>query len=91
MLDLMFFLTETIDNPRHVGSVLIFHDGIGRSEWEWSGPDPQLITQRRTEIDAITGEVVSQAAALGLPVPTSRLLLDLIHGIEDTYAARHAH
>ena len=24
MLDLMFFLTETVDNPRHVGSVLIF-------------------------------------------------------------------
>ncbi len=24
MLDLMFFLTETQDNPRHVGSVLIF-------------------------------------------------------------------
>jgi WS/DGAT/MGAT family acyltransferase len=24
MLDLMFFLTESIDNPRHVGSVLIF-------------------------------------------------------------------
>jgi WS/DGAT/MGAT family acyltransferase len=24
MLDLMFFLTETVDNPRHVGSVLVF-------------------------------------------------------------------
>jgi WS/DGAT/MGAT family acyltransferase len=24
MLDLMFFLTESVDNPRHVGSVLIF-------------------------------------------------------------------
>jgi peptidoglycan/xylan/chitin deacetylase (PgdA/CDA1 family) len=35
------------------GSLIIFHDGIGRSEWEWSGPDPQLITQRRTELDAL--------------------------------------
>ena len=24
MLDLMFFLTESVDNPRHVGSVLVF-------------------------------------------------------------------
>ena len=24
MLDLMFFLTETVDNPRHVGAVQIF-------------------------------------------------------------------
>ena len=24
MLDLMFFLTESVENPRHVGSVLIF-------------------------------------------------------------------
>jgi WS/DGAT/MGAT family acyltransferase len=29
MLDLMFFLTETQDNPRHVGSVLIFQKPRG--------------------------------------------------------------
>jgi WS/DGAT/MGAT family acyltransferase len=30
MLDLMFFLTETVDNPRHVGSVLVFRKPRGR-------------------------------------------------------------
>jgi diacylglycerol O-acyltransferase len=30
MLDLMFFLTESVDNPRHVGSVLIFRPLRGR-------------------------------------------------------------
>ena len=29
MLDLMFYLTETLDNPRHVGSVLIFRKPPG--------------------------------------------------------------
>ena len=29
MLDLMFFLTESVDNPRHVGSVLIFQPPRG--------------------------------------------------------------
>lgn len=32
MLDLMFFLTESVDNPRHVGSVLIFRKPAGRRE-----------------------------------------------------------
>jgi len=32
MLDLMFFLTETVDNPRHVGSVLIFKRPRGGRE-----------------------------------------------------------
>jgi WS/DGAT/MGAT family acyltransferase len=30
MLDLMFFLTESVENPRHVGSVLIFRPLRGR-------------------------------------------------------------
>ncbi len=32
MLDLMFFLTESVDNPRHVGSVLIFRKPPERRE-----------------------------------------------------------
>jgi 2-dehydropantoate 2-reductase len=37
---------------------------------------------RRTEIDAITGHVVSLAEAHGLEVPASRTLLSLVKGIE---------
>jgi peptidoglycan/xylan/chitin deacetylase (PgdA/CDA1 family) len=44
---------EHVTSVVEPGSVMILHDGIGRSEWEWSGPDPKLITQRRTEIDAL--------------------------------------
>jgi len=33
MLDLMFFLTESQDNPRHVGAVLIFERPLrGRAD-----------------------------------------------------------
>jgi peptidoglycan/xylan/chitin deacetylase (PgdA/CDA1 family) len=37
----------------HEGAVVIFHDGIGRSAFEMSGPDEQLLTQRRTELAAL--------------------------------------
>ena len=37
----------------HDGAIVIFHDGIGRSAFELSGPDRQLVTQRRAEIDAL--------------------------------------
>jgi 2-dehydropantoate 2-reductase len=46
--------------------------------------------QRRTEIDAINGEVVRQGEALGVPVPVNSLLVSLVHGLEETYAARRA-
>ncbi len=46
--------------------------------------------QRRTEIDAINGEVVRQGEALGVPVPVNSLLVTLVHGLEETYAARRA-
>jgi 2-dehydropantoate 2-reductase len=46
--------------------------------------------QRRTEIDAINGEVMRQAEALGVPVPVNSLLVSLVHGLEETYAARRA-
>lgn len=37
----------------HEGAVVIFHDGIGRSAFEFTGPDDELVLARRTEIDAL--------------------------------------
>ena len=37
----------------HDGAIVIFHDGIGRSAWELTGPDDQLVTQRTAEIEAL--------------------------------------
>ncbi len=37
----------------HDGAIVIFHDGIGRSAFEITGPDKQLMRQRRAEIDAL--------------------------------------
>ncbi len=46
--------------------------------------------QRRTEVDAINGAVVQQGAEVEVPTPTNALLVALIHGVEETYAARRA-
>lgn len=46
--------------------------------------------QRRTEVDAINGVVVSEGAAAGILTPTNAVLARLIRGIEQTYAARIA-
>jgi peptidoglycan-N-acetylglucosamine deacetylase len=51
------------------GAVVIFHDGIGRSAFEWSGPDEQLMTQRRTEIDVLP-QVIERYLADGFELPT---------------------
>ena len=48
----------------HDGAIVIFHDGIGRSAWELTGPDHQLVTQRRTEIAALP-EVIDRYLADG--------------------------
>lgn len=48
----------------HDGAIVIFHDGIGRSAWELTGPDDQLVTQRRTEIAALP-EVIDTYLADG--------------------------
>lgn len=37
----------------HEGAIVILHDGIGRSAWEWSGTDDDLVRQRRTEVEAL--------------------------------------
>jgi 2-dehydropantoate 2-reductase len=47
--------------------------------------------QRRTEVDALNGAVVREGAEAGTPTPTNRVLTALIHGLEETYAARVAH
>jgi 2-dehydropantoate 2-reductase len=47
--------------------------------------------QRRTEIDSISGAVVREGAAAGVPTPVNGTLVSLIRGLEETYAARVAH
>ena len=44
--------------------------------------------RRRTEVSAINGAVVQHGAACGVPTPTNWALLALVHGLEETYAAR---
>lgn len=44
--------------------------------------------QRRTEVEAINGAVARQGAEVEAPTPANSLLAALIHGIEETYAAR---
>jgi len=46
--------------------------------------------QRRTEVDAINGAVVKAGGEVEVATPTNALLVALIHGIEETYAARRA-
>jgi peptidoglycan/xylan/chitin deacetylase (PgdA/CDA1 family) len=46
------------------GAVVIFHDGIGRSSFDFSGPDGQLMTQRTAEIAALP-EVIERYLADG--------------------------
>ena len=55
--------------------MVIFHDGIGRSDWDWSGPDPQLITQRRAEIDALPA-IVEDILERGYEFTTLSTLVD---------------
>ena len=57
------------------GSVMIFHDGIGRSEWDWSGPDAQLVTQRRAELDALPA-IVEEILARDYEFTTLSALVD---------------
>jgi peptidoglycan-N-acetylglucosamine deacetylase len=48
----------------HEGGIVIFHDGIGRSAFEFSGLDQQLVRQRRTELAALP-EVIERYLADG--------------------------
>jgi 2-dehydropantoate 2-reductase len=49
-----------------------------------------VFRQRRTEVDAINGAIVREGEAAGVATPTNAMLTALIHGLEDTYAARVA-
>ena len=63
------------------GAIVILHDGIGRSAWEWSGPDDQLVLQRSTEVQALPA-VIENYLAAGYEFMT---LSELI----DTYGSPH--
>lgn len=39
------------------GAIALLHDGIGRSAFEWTGPDEGLITARRAELEALPGVI----------------------------------
>ena len=40
---------------------------------------------RKTEIDAINGAIVEQAKLYNVAAPYNRLIVDLIHAIEESY------
>jgi 2-dehydropantoate 2-reductase len=44
--------------------------------------------KRRTEVDALNGAVVREGESAGVATPVNRALTALIHGLEETYAAR---
>ncbi len=59
----------------HEGAVVIFHDGIGRSAFEATGPDDDLVLARRTEIDALP-EVIETYLAEGYRMVSISELID---------------
>ncbi len=59
----------------HEGAVVIFHDGIGRSAFEFTGPDEQLMKQRRCEVRALP-EVIETYLADGYRFLTLSELID---------------
>jgi peptidoglycan/xylan/chitin deacetylase (PgdA/CDA1 family) len=59
----------------HDGAIVIFHDGIGRSAWELTGPDDQLVLQRNTEITALP-DVIDRYLADGFEFVTLSDLID---------------
>jgi peptidoglycan-N-acetylglucosamine deacetylase len=59
----------------HDGAIVIFHDGIGRSAWELTGPDDQLVTQRTAEIEALPA-VIDRYLADGYELVTISSLID---------------
>lgn len=64
----------------HDGGIVIFHDGIGRSAFEFSGPDDQLVEQRTTELLALPDLIEGYLSAGYRLVGISELI--------DTYGAK---
>lgn len=59
----------------HPGAIVIFHDGIGRSAFEWSGEDDKLVLQRSTELEALPA-VLERYLADGYEFVTMSELVD---------------
>lgn len=59
----------------HEGAVVIFHDGIGRSAFELTGPDDELMLARRTEIAALPA-VIDRYLADGYTFLSANELID---------------
>lgn len=59
----------------HDGAIVILHDGIGRSAWEWSGVNTDLLRQRRTEVEALPA-VIERYLADGYEFTTVSDLID---------------
>ena len=59
----------------HDGAIVIFHDGIGRSAFELTGTDDQLVTQRTAEIAALP-QVIDRYLADGYELVTLSQLID---------------
>jgi peptidoglycan/xylan/chitin deacetylase (PgdA/CDA1 family) len=59
----------------HEGAVVIFHDGIGRSAFELTGPDDLLMTARRAEITALPA-VIDRYLADGYTFLSASALVD---------------
>ena len=57
------------------GSIVILHDGIGRSAFEWTGPDDQLVRQRDAEVQALPA-VIERYLADGYRFLTISELID---------------
>lgn len=57
------------------GAIVILHDGIGRSAFEWSGVDEQLVRQREAELQALPA-VLERYLANGFRFLTISELID---------------
>ena len=57
------------------GAIALLHDGIGRSAFEWTGPDDGLVRARTAELEALPG-VVERYLADGFRFLTVTELID---------------
>ena len=51
----------------------------------YSSMSQDVMNCRKTEIDAINGAIVEQAKLYNVAAPYNRLIVDLIHAIEESY------
>ena len=65
------YMTEQV----RPGAIALLHDGIGRSAFEWTGPDDGLVRARTAELEALPG-VVERYLADGFRFLTVTELID---------------